>query len=231
MKTILPLVGIGWASCLLVLSTTAAPFRNLDFEEANVSVITPGDWYMDSTENLIPGWTLSLGGLERPWMLVGGTSNPGVPTAVLMDRMAGASQFIQGRYSIYLATGYDRPSEPRQYVHYSLTQTGDLPVSAQSLRFQERYGFEIFDVQINGLSLDVVRESPSGAWYAVDVSAFSGQTISLEFRTAGGENFGSTSFLLDTIEFSPTPVIPEPSAIGMVACGLGVLLLLRRSGT
>ncbi len=228
MKTMRLFFGVGSAACLLVLAATAAPFRNLDFEEANVSIIRRDDWYMDSTQNLIPGWTLALGGVEQPWMLAGGAQNPGVPTAFLNDRRAGATQIIQGRFSIYLASGYDRPSEPRQYVHYSLLQVGDMPVAAQSLRFQARFVSQTPEVRINGMSLDLVRESPVERWYAADVNAFSGQTVSLEFRTSGGDDFGSMSFLLDVIEFSPNPVVPEPTPIAIAACGVGALLLLHR---
>jgi hypothetical protein len=228
MKTMRLLVNVGGAACLLVVRVNGAPFRNLDFEEANVSIIRPGDWYPDTTGSLIPGWTLSLGGDEQTWMLAGGAHNPGSPSAFLFDRMAGATQVLQGRFSLDLASGYDRPSEPRQHVDYSLRQVGDVPVAARSLRFQARFVSSAPEVLINGMSLDLVRESQGGHWYAADVNGFSGQTVSLEFRTVGLEELGSMSFLLDAIEFSPNPVIPEPSAIGIVACGVGVLLLFRR---
>ncbi|MGE3311643.1 MAG: hypothetical protein AB7O66_16880 [Limisphaerales bacterium] len=213
---------------LLCLSARAKsdPFTNLDFEKGTINVPFGSP---DSTEVLIPGWTLIFDDNVFPWMLAGSPA-AGIPTAWLADRGFIAGNVIQGRFSVGLFPGFTSPSDPRHLADYGLSQRGDVPAGSESLRFQVNWG-GLFDVRLDGVSLDLVDESPTDLWFAADIKQFAGRNVLLEFYTQISLGTGGAAYLLDTIEFSPDPVIPEPSAIGMVACGLGVLLLFRRSGT
>lgn len=210
----------------LLFSTSAIsqPFTNLNFEAGIIRVNAGG---RDTTEVLIPGWTLTFNG-EVVSTLLAGLGAAGNPTAWLADSRNIASSVIQGRFSLVMEPGFTSPSEPREFAHWGLYQIGRIPAGSQALRFQGKGGE--FDVRIDGVSLDLVDESPTDLWFAADVGQFAGQSVYLGFYTTKGspETGGGWTHTLDTIEFSPNQVIPEPSAIGMVACGVGVLFLLHR---
>lgn len=198
-------------------------FKNLDFEQGRIQVPVGG---VDATEVLIPGWELTFDGQVYPWMLAG-LRAPGSPTAWLADSRLLPGNVIQGRFSVGLVPGFTSPSNPTEFAHWGLHQTGDIPVDTQTLRFQGMRG--VFEIRVEGMNLDLVDESPADLWYAADVRQFAGRTVLLEFfTTEGSPEAGFGSHILDSIEFSPNPVIPEPSAIGVLACGVGVLLLFRR---
>jgi hypothetical protein len=214
--------------CLLWFSMRAEsdPFTNLDFEDGKFRGEFPT---MDTTEALIPGWTLSFDNQVLSIMLAGMPA-AGIPTVWLADSRFIAGNVIQRRFSLGLVPGFTNPSEPRHLADYVLSQRGDVPAGSEALRFQAK-GEGTFGVRVDGLSLDVVDESPSDLWYAADVTQFAGGNVLLEFYTQVSPETWGEGYILDTIEFSPNPVIPEPSAIGMFACGVGVLLLVRRSAT
>lgn len=221
------IVYVAALSCLAAVADVGdTPFVNLDFERAVVREPYP---YIDTTARLIPGWTLTFDGKGPYEFILVGYGALGTPTAWVADRRSGI-QFgvIQGRFSLVLTPGFNSPSEPHEFAHYGLSQTGKVPSDAQALRFQGLGG--VFDVRMNGLSLDLIDESPNDLWYATDVRQFAGQTVLLEFvTTEGPSSLGVPSHVIDSIEFSPVPVVPEPSPTSMLLSGLcGFLLLYTR---
>lgn len=195
-------------------------FTNLNFELGRFR----GDFpTFDTTEVLIPGWTLTFDGQVQT-VMAAGSGAMGSPTAWLADRRF--SDVLQGRFSAGLVPGFTSPSEPRHWAHYGLSQKGDIPAEARTLRF---LAWGIFDVRVDGVSLDLVDESPADLWVAADVSPFAGRNILLEFYTTqGSPEMGASTHGLDAIEFSPNPIIPEPSQLLIITCGMGALVLMHR---
>jgi hypothetical protein len=106
-------------------------------------------------------------------------------------------------------------------VAYStIIQTGQVPESAQSLRFHAD-NLMLRIVSFDAVELPVLNLS-GGIFgyqeYGVDVSMLAVRTGELRFTGGSG--------LLDYIQFSPVP-IPEPSVLGLL--GLGVLIFCRRT--
>ncbi len=219
-----------WKTVLMVLpllhigepKINAAPFDNLNFEKGRFT----GDFpTTDTTERLIPSWTLTFDGEVQSFMGAG-TGPAGTPGAWLADRRFD-NNVIQGRFSLALQPGFTTPSEPRRFAHYGLSQSGDVPLESQSLRFQGQYG--VFDVRINGVQIDLVDESHLDLWYGADIGEFAGQTVLLEFFTSeGSPELGSPPHIIDSIEFSPFPVVPEPSPWSIFLGGLVTFCCLRR---
>lgn len=209
-------------SLLIQAQAQSEPFTNLDFELGRFR----GDFpTTDTAEVLIPGWTLMFDNQVVNFMRAG-LPAAGSPTAWLADRRFIDGNVIQGRFSLALEPGCSSPSEPHHWAHYGLSQSGDVPAGSQALRFQGKWG--VFSVRIDGISLDLVDESPTDLWYAADVRQFAGQRVLLEFLTTeGSPGTGSRAHVLDTIEFSPNPVIPEPSPVAIAVCGMGVFLLVH----
>jgi hypothetical protein len=133
---------------------------------------------------------------------------------------------------------------PGEYEPYKLTQTGEVPADAQSLRFL--YHGNDLRVFLGGDERtlqplpDVISGDPLVPvyhYFAVDVSPYAGQEVELrfEFRSQGYDDFrglpprrpgepDALSHVLDDLSFSPLPSIPEPSTwalLGVGGAGLG----------
>jgi len=76
-----------------------------------------------------------------------------------------------------------------------------------------------------GLNQSFARYTAAWAYYALDVSAMAGETVTVNFRQAdvGGPHNQSSGFALDNVQF----VAPEPTSLGLLAAG-GLLVLRRR---
>jgi hypothetical protein len=137
---------------------------------------------------------------------------------------------VDGNYSAYLQAGpYPGGSSPFQSA--SIAQTGEVPLTAESLQFKawEMFGGN-FTVSFDGASLPLDLLSTGTAFsgqpydvYGVNIAPYAGQTGTLEFT----ENIGNgNSLLLDDIGFSTTSV-PEPSPLVLTGIA-GAMFAARR---
>jgi hypothetical protein len=140
----------------------------------------------------------------------------------------GAGGVINGNFTAILQAGVtglaNTPADT------TLSQTGLVPGTAQSLRFQ---GYLLADgpaelvvvVTLGGqqLSLTPLASGTSYTLYGADIHALAGQTAELDFTVRAERPHVNNQYLfLDSIQFSNQPV-PEPSIFGLSA--LGALLL------
>jgi len=129
---------------------------------------------------------------------------------------------IDGTFSVflnagltYLGGGIYIPTDT------SLSQTGLIPLTAQSLQFKAKFVPPFISVSLDEQPISSVplQVTPGYTLFGADVTAFQGQTKELRF-TLFSPGVGSI-FVLDSISFSNQP-IPEPS----VVCLLGLSFLL-----
>jgi hypothetical protein len=216
------MINLRFLACVLTLcgSSGAAPFVNLGFEEA-IRPGTPGPTHGPAVE-LIPGWTLTLGG-ELQQRIAFDDFGIGSPFASLISKTFLPETVIEGNLMLFLRPGLSQTS-PREVVHYHLFQTGEVPDNARSLRFQGV--FRAMEVRVNGVPLQLYDESPEDRWYAADVSAFAGETVTIDFGTTAAGPSDLATHGLDDIGFSPKPAIPEPTSVSLLVGGAAVLWLL-----
>ncbi len=135
---------------------------------------------------------------------------------------------------------------------FTLSQTGDIPVDAQSLHLLYQ-GFDL-QVFVGGVAepMNFIGTrptdnpaAPTAPYYAVDVSPFAGKTAELrfEFRSRGFDDFSGAprlpnqhnaqSHVLDGLKFSALPArVPEPGTYALFALGFAALAYhLRRPRT
>ena len=225
---------------LFVQAAPGAPFRNLDFEEANTNTLrslpdAPTTWnglpaLYGPGEDLIPGWQFAEGTTGTP-----STSPVGFDYyplradfgyVTLVDHNYPLTTPV-GRYSLAIVpnfVGAGRPiSDP-----YSLVQVGDVPSDANSISFGNR-GLP-FALRINGEPLPLGGGPLGNGLFSADVSRFAGQTVELRFSTYYTDAI-VTDFtpyhLIDAIAFSPNKIIPEPATWVLFASGALTLIFLR----
>jgi len=192
-------------------------FINLDFESARIIPIVGGPNYPYdiATSNAVPAWTVLIGG--NPISQI--TYNDPALGSTFVTLWATNGAQISGNYSVLLQGGLTASSA-------SISQTGLVPVSAQSLLF---YGAgnspttPVIEVSLGGqnLPLMVISNALNYTVYGADISAFAGQIKALTFSALEASN-GYNDWNIDNIQFSSTPV-PEPS--GLVLAALGSLFL------
>jgi hypothetical protein len=203
---------------LLGFEAKATNFANLDFERAVVSGSTD-PWKRERTADLLPGWELTFASGPVVTMLVG-SPPPGVPYALLADRRTFPPGVFAGRFSLYMAPGFTDPFNPEILGDYSLSQTGEIPLDAKSLRFQGDFG--IVEVRIDGAPLALFDESPDDSWFSANLHDFAGKSVLLEFRTQSSVS-GPGQYVIDSIEFSSRPIVPEISVTTLALVGFGIL--------
>ncbi len=186
-------------------------FQNLDFEQARIVPI-PGNPNFVATTTALPGWTAFIGGTAVDLVLYDDISL-GSPAISIHDTN-GFVTVLEGNYTISLQPSFDRLTIP------AIAQLGLVPSTARSLRF---YGTGLISVSFEGqeIPLSVLGTTSTYNIYGGDISAFAGQSGSLQFRGGGS---------LDNIVFSNLPV-PEPGIFGIFALGallLGWPILRRR---
>jgi hypothetical protein len=221
---------------MLPMLGAAAPFRNLGFDDADLSLLShaPGSLRSAVGDFALPGWS---GGTDfsAPHSLgiVGADSLfPVLPynvysTNIYEDGITTVP--IEGRNSVIMYSEQSRPGVPNQILF--LAQTGDVPADAKLVHFLN-YDNPLA-LWINGTEMALTAiprvdtPVPESDVYA-DVSAFSGQTVQLLFQvTALGDAAGTYGFGLDSISF----VVPEPPPTilwGIGGVGLAGFWMLRK---
>ncbi len=205
-----------------------APFQNLDFELANPGGISPPGLVYGPVSELLPGWEVyhtgsdsvlfsSLLRYKEPdgrltsigFNYAGSTGRSHV---TIFDSSQGVFN-LEGNYSLHFLDAL----EPG----WTLSQRGEIPVDAVSLSYS--YLGRAFGVYINGEEIfGFALPSTTVTTVSVDVSAYAGQAVNLEFRTTGGAAVGGNDIgaTIDSITFS---AIPEPSTYALLALGAGLL--------
>ena len=228
------ILSIGLALARLTSADVHADaFRNLGFEAAAQHPLDPdqSDYYLRvPITNALPFWQGFINGTEQTNVFYT-TFTLGAPALQLLSATNGG-RVLKGNFSLWLH------STPMSSV--SISQVGDVPLDAQSIRFLGSVGYfgpplrldELFGVFVNNEQLPVLDLSFDGPYhtYGADVSQFAGQNVDLRF-TALNVNY-TEGLIMDSISFSAEPV-PEPSTLALWAlagCSVPRILRLRRKG-
>jgi hypothetical protein len=224
MNTVAKTVGlVVWISSSIAIQ---ADFRNLDFEAGDLSktvAVAPGlgTTRAGNMDFILPGWQIQYNNQE-PTQNIPINVNVDyseLSTFGLYDRIYWRQLPLEGK-AAFLAT----PStifDGRDRV--SILQRGAVPIEAMSLRYECLNG--AFEVWLDGTRLPLVdlERDAAGAErlreVSADVSAWAGKEVSLKFTQEAGLRWSA----IDSIRFSPEPVIPEPSKRGVIVAGIVVL--------
>jgi hypothetical protein len=187
------------------ISARGQGFLNLNFESAQNLPANPGNGVLVSVTNALPDWASDFSYIYYVSNSLGNVSG--------QVELEGGSLALSGEFSVGL------------YQNSSISQTGLVPVDAESLEFEAQgpgpgysFGASGLSVQLGGqsLSYSVLSEGSDYIVYGASIpSNMDGQTEALAFVCQGP---GSGDVLLDNIEF----FTPEPSEWAMI--GLGVVL-------
>jgi hypothetical protein len=198
-------------------------FVNLNFENAT---IMPDSNYPFAIYaiNAIPGWIAYISGVPQTDIIYNT-----VPLGAPEETLQGTNGFISaisGKYSVMLWGEFNPSQNLFATNSAAIGQTGQIPLSAQSLSFWGAIGG--MQVTFNGQPLAFLTIGSTANYniYAADISACAGQTGQLLFTDPNyGNTYGGPA-TIDHIQFSSSSV-PEPSEFALAA--LGVLLLgIRR---
>lgn len=244
---------LGAFAIVVAVEARAGAFVNLGFDQLNwpnanppipgPSIdLAPGEW-------IRPGWS------SRPQSAVGYNYTQNFSGwASIVDRDFRDTHFglntpapVVGNFSLAVWP-LSIPVGPGEYDPYKLTQTGEVPGDAQSLRFL--YHGNDLKVFLGGDERtlqplpDVISGDPQIPLYhyfAVDVSPYAGQTVELrfEFRSEGYDDFrglpprlpgepDAQSHILDDLSFSPLPAVPEPATWALLGLGTAALWWVTR---
>jgi hypothetical protein len=214
MKTV-PVILILAIAMAFSFSSHGQGFINLDFESAYNLPANPPEpnGVRVAVTNALPGWTAYNGDVAYSGIYYVSNYISGASTAV---ELAGGSVALSGNFSVglYGANG-------------SISQTGQVPESAESLEFEAQETGAIGSIQGADLSVtlggqtlpySLISEGSSYSIYGANIPvSMDGQNESLIFSVGFG------NLLLDNIPFLPT-VVPEPSGwalIGLWASAFG----------
>jgi hypothetical protein len=233
-------------------------FQNLDFEDADPSGATWSDWrgcYLLPTTGGLPSWHAYYSGAERTNIIYNSVlldqDSVGLydSTAVAVPGgyRFGPQHPLSGIYSAYLHAEYWFG------VHgdASIGQTGLIPTDAKSVRFVSSPD-AIFDcqaglpssmwalsVQLNGVDTPCYRLSEQSGYiqWGADVTSVAGTLTELRLTLTTGlvalpqpgpPDTDGVIIGIDDISFSPA-VVPEPSALCLVALGAAIIAALQGS--
>lgn len=197
----------------------AAPFANLDFEDAN----PPGD--------VLPNWSVNNLGPIFDLVCLGSS-------CVSVHDM-GAPAPLEGSFSVFLQGGTSGDSGELPLIGASISQTGDVPNTAKSIRMLSTTGgvssdpltsFENLRVSLDGMNIPLITLETAGDLVTVgaNIAAFAGTTAELTISTAVPEMDGPELWAwVDAVSFSSLPV-PEPSGLVLGALGTTILLQTAR---
>jgi hypothetical protein len=200
----------------MISDASSAPFANLDFEDA----VVPGD--------VLPDWSVNNLGPIYDLVCLG--------SSCVSVHDTGSPAPLEGSFSVFLQGGTSGDSGALPLIGASISQTGDVPGTAKSIRLLSTTGDILSDpiissqnlrVSLDDTNIPLVALGTAGDLITVggDIAAFAGTTAKLTISTATPEIDGPELWAwLDAVSFSSAPV-PEPS--GLVIGALGVVILLQ----
>lgn len=193
--------------------TYGQDFVNLNFENAVIVADHSSPYYPNAVNaaSAIPGWTST--GFLAPNDIVYNTTSLG-STSVSIYGAAGDYKPLEGEYSIGLYGGGTMATGA------SISQTGFVPVDANSILFAAQYsgppgGTLLVSLNDQNITFSSIYTGPNYTLYGGDISAFAGQVKQLRFTAPEG---GNNYWEIDNIHFSPQ-VIPEPNSCVLFAIG------------
>ncbi len=197
----------------------AAPFVNLDFEQATIVPHDP-DFGLLDWELAVPGWGHNTGSATE--FVYYGSPHLGYDQLYLLtDSELGAGPLsLEGRFSLLVQGGLTE-----EFGSAFITQTGDIPGGASSIRLLANWNPFEPKVFLDGAQIPLHGTLLPGyqVLYVGDVTARAGTTAELKIEYGIGEGG-----IVDSILFSTIPV-PEPSAIMLAATAFcGVVFWRRR---
>jgi hypothetical protein len=196
-------------------------FQNLNFELANPgqTIQNPiGPAYADNVPvaDAVPYWSVYYGGIQQTEI---DYNDPSLgSTAVTL--VGGTWPAIDGNYSVMLQGGLTASAA-------SISQSGTIPASTESLYFEAEPGEGSFEVLIGAqiVPISAVGSGPNYTLYGADISAWAGDAETLTFSALEDLSLPN-DWTIDDIQFLPTAV-PEPSPFVLTGVG-GVLFGLYR---
>lgn len=196
-------------AALFTISAHGQGFVNLNFEAAQNLPGNPGNGASVSVADALPGWSAYVAGNALLTIYYLSNNFPGAVTSVELE---GGSLALGGNnFSVGL------------YSNGSITQTGLVPGTAESLQFEATHVLNL-EVSLGGQSLQYseISQGPDYDVYGANIPTdLEGQMESLTFLIQG-----PAQTLLDNIEFSPVSV-PEPPAYPLICLGAVVFSLWR----
>lgn len=204
---------------------SAKDFENLNFDEGTLS---PGP-INDGPQPIgtyLPGWTAHMGPQELTEVYFGYQSSAYGRVAVSPQERRPFT--FEGRYGLLLQGGPEFLSSSPA-VPASISQVGLIPAGTKSLLFRSDIASPT-EVRINGkaISLYAVEKVSFTTIYGVDVSDFAGQEVDLSFVNYA--NPAEPGFAaIDSLQFSSSVTVPEPSTCALLGSGgLALLWAVRR---
>ena len=199
-------------------------FQNLDFESASPGPTSPNTVGFGAA---FPGWNGYVGGVQQATALYNLAALDSSAISIV-DRgwsrvVPNSGGVISGNFTALLQAGTTGPVPTP--ADTTLSQTGLVPTTAQSLEFKAYFvGVGVFTVTLGSqqLSLTPLGSGSNYTLYGADIHAVAGQTAELDFTLLAEDPHVNNRYLfLDSIQFSSQP-IPEPGVFGL--CALGAVL-------
>ncbi len=198
-------------------------FQNLDFESATIPQTQPAGPV--DIASALPGWNAYVATNRQTGVFYNEISVGSARISLLGTNAGFGFGSIEGGFSLLLQAGVaNGPGGVLVQADVSISQSGVVPATAESIRFKAQPGLGTLAVSLAGLDLPFfpLTTGTNYTLYGADVSALAGQTAELRFVAVAPL---PNNWNLDSIVFSNQP-IPEPSALGLSA--LGAMLLVWR---
>ncbi len=218
------------AVCFVALSIVLARnaqgqgFVNLNFESAVINT-NGAPQYTCVASNAIPGWTAYFQGTPQTY-IVYNTLSLGA-AAIDLESSGGPVSQIQGKYYVFLQGAYNNGGSA------GIGQTGQIPLTAQSLVFWGNYANAIISFNNQPLTFSILGSTANYNIYGTYISAFAGQTGQLLFTALDGvdsPSYNGGIAEIDNIQFSSSPV-PEPTTLSFFGlCSLFFCWQMKPSG-
>jgi hypothetical protein len=208
---------------ILAFSVKGQGFLNLDFESAYNLPGNPGNGEIVSITNALPDWTGYGGDMDLSDVYYASNNIFGSAALVALD---GGSLALDGGYSAEL------------FADGSISQTGLVPVGAESLEFKAEGSdgpnhtvfHSGFSITLGGQTLAYTLLSQATGYSVYGANIPAGLDGQVEGLTLACQGAGSGLVILDEIEFSPMSV-PEPTEFTFIGLGAVLFGLVRyRSG-
>jgi hypothetical protein len=207
---------------ICAFSVKGQGFLNLDFESAYNLPGNPGNGEIVSITNALPGWSAFDGDVAISEIYYSSNYILGSAASVGLD---GGSLALSGGYSAEL------------FVDSSISQTGLVPVGAESLEFEAEgpdgpnhtVFHSGFSITLGGQTLAYTLLSQATGYSVYGANIPAGLDGQVEGLTLACQGAGSGAVILDNIEFSPMSV-PEPSEFTFIGLGAVLFGLVRYRG-